>query len=134
MWFPTHLRKLSIYRAITNATCEITWLSYLLNDIGLPLSAPTPLYCDNQFALHIVSNLVYHECTKHIKIDCHVVREKIASDLSKTIKVNSTNQITDLFTKSLGRDRFMLLRTKMGVSNLHTILRGVLRDINLTHL
>jgi hypothetical protein len=108
------------YRAMANATCEITWLSYLLKDIGLPPPTSVPLFCDNQSALHIASNPVYHERTKHIEIDCHVVREKISSGLITTVKVSSANQIADLLTKPLGKDQYMLLKSKMGLSNLHT--------------
>ncbi|CAL0331564.1 unnamed protein product [Lupinus luteus] len=102
-----------------NATCEITWLSYLLKDIGLSPSKPISLYCDNQSAFHIASNPIYHERTKHIEIDCHVVCEKIYSGLITTMKVSSANQIADLLTKSLGKDQFMHLKSKMGLSNLH---------------
>jgi len=83
------------YRAMVNTTCEITWLSYLLSHIGISQSTPTPLFCDNQYALHIASNPVYHERTKHIEIDCHVIREKISSGLITTAKVSLTYQIAD---------------------------------------
>lgn len=35
------------------------------------------MYCDNQAQIHVASNLVFYERTKHIKVDCHIVREKI---------------------------------------------------------
>jgi hypothetical protein len=108
------------YRAMANTTCEITWLSYLLSDIGISQSTPTPLFCDNQSALHIASNPVYHERTKHIEIDCHVIREKISSGLIATAKVSSANQIADLLTKPLGKDQFQHLKAKMGLSTLHS--------------
>ncbi|CAJ2671312.1 unnamed protein product [Trifolium pratense] len=108
------------YRAMANTTCEITWLSYLLSDIGISQSTPTLLFCDNQSALHIASNPVYHERTKHIEIDCHVIREKISSGLIATAKISSTNQIADLLTKPLGKEQFQHLKAKMGLSTLHS--------------
>ena len=64
------------YRALASTTCELQWLAYLLNDLCVSCSRLTILYCDNQRALHIVANPIFNEHTKHLDIDCHLVREK----------------------------------------------------------
>lgn len=55
---------------------------------------------DNQVALHFVSNLVFQETTKHIKVDYYFIREKILSGDIITNFVNSSKQLADVFTKS----------------------------------
>jgi hypothetical protein len=65
------------YRALGAATCELQWLLYLLKDLHVsPIKLPV-LYCVNESALHIAANPVFHERTKHLEIDCHLVREKL---------------------------------------------------------
>ena len=61
------------------ATCELIWLKHLLQELRFGKDKQMKLICDNQAALHISSNLVFHERTKHIEVDCHFIREKIAS-------------------------------------------------------
>ena len=66
------------YRAMSNATNEVIWIRNLLKffSVAVPLAR---LYCNNQVALHIANNPVFHEHTKHIEVDCHFIREHIAS-------------------------------------------------------
>jgi hypothetical protein len=59
---------------MTSTTKEIVWLRWLLADMGVSFSHPTPMYCDNQSFIQIAHNSVFHERTKHIEIDCHLTR------------------------------------------------------------
>ncbi|XP_062093601.1 uncharacterized mitochondrial protein AtMg00810-like [Humulus lupulus] len=66
-------RSISKYHAMENATCKVTWLLAMIKDFQIPLKASTVLYCDNSAAIHISENPVFHESTKHMEIDCHIV-------------------------------------------------------------
>ncbi|XP_070004814.1 secreted RxLR effector protein 161-like [Nicotiana sylvestris] len=57
-------------RAIAMVTCELIWIKQLLKELKLGEISQMGLVCDNQDALHIASNSVFHEKTKHIEIDC----------------------------------------------------------------
>jgi len=83
------------------------FLSDLLKELQFGDVTQMTLICDNQAALHISSNPVFHEKTKHIEIDCHWIQEKIISRDVKTKFFNLNDQLTDIFTKSL-RPRIVL--------------------------
>ncbi|XP_041011439.1 uncharacterized mitochondrial protein AtMg00810-like [Juglans microcarpa x Juglans regia] len=108
------------YRAMASTTCELTWLKQLLADLGVRDPEPIHLHCDNQSALHIAHNLVFHERTKHIEIDYHIVRDKIRSGHLHAIHTSSHEQVADIFTKALGRDLFHHFLPKLGITDLHT--------------
>ena len=109
----------SEYRAMAQSVCEVIWIYQLLTEVGLKTSVPAKLWCDNQAALHIASNPVFHERTKHIEIDCHFVREKIQQGLISTGYVKTGEQLGDIFTKSLNGVRVDYLCNKLGMINIY---------------
>jgi hypothetical protein len=76
---------------MTVASCELIWLTYLLKELTFGKFTQRTLICDNHAALHISSNLVFYERTKHIEIDCHFIKEKILSRDIITHFVNSND-------------------------------------------
>lgn len=65
------------YRSMASTACELKWLNGILSSLGVSHCQPMQFYCDNQAALHIAKNPVFHERTKHIEVDCHFVREEV---------------------------------------------------------
>nr|GEX93053.1 ribonuclease H-like domain-containing protein [Tanacetum cinerariifolium] len=90
------------YRAMTATTYEVMWIVKILKDMGLKYLLHVELHCDNKATIQIAANPVMHEKTKHIDLDVHFVKEKVASGLIKTVKVDTKCQVADIFTKALG--------------------------------
>ncbi|XP_061366238.1 uncharacterized mitochondrial protein AtMg00810-like [Gastrolobium bilobum] len=108
------------YRALAATAAELCWLAQLLQEIGFKLNSPAALFCDNQAAVHIASNPTFHERTKHIEIDCHFVRDQVASGIIKLLPIRSHLQLADIFTKSLPSSSLFPLLSKMGVLDIYS--------------
>ncbi|KAG7533197.1 Integrase catalytic core [Arabidopsis thaliana x Arabidopsis arenosa] len=87
------------YRAMRKLTTELMWLKALLKDFGIDTPQPITMHCDNQAAIHIATNSVFHERTKHIEVDCHKVREQIQLGVILPHYTESEEQLADIFTK-----------------------------------
>lgn len=60
-----------------------------------------PLKCDNQATIYISKNLVFHEHIKHIKLDCHFVREKLQSGLISLLHLPTKKRLVNALSKPL---------------------------------
>jgi hypothetical protein len=83
------------YRSLALACTEILWIQYLLKELHFPLLSPPILWCDNIDATFLAANPMFHAQTKHVEIDYHFIREKVASNQLLVRYVCSRDQIAD---------------------------------------
>lgn len=79
------------------------------------------IYSENQSAIHIAENSLFHERTKHIDIDYHVVREKLQSKVISLLAVRSSHPVADCFTKPLSADSFRANIAKLNSLNIYNL-------------
>ncbi|GKE58196.1 ribonuclease H-like domain-containing protein, partial [Tanacetum coccineum] len=89
------------YHGVANSIAETSWIRNLLCELHTPLSTTTLVYCDNVSAVYMSANPVQHQHTKHIEIDIHFVRDKVAVGHVRVLHVPSRFQYVDIFTKGL---------------------------------
>ena len=91
----------SEYKAVANATAELIWVEALLTELGIRQTSPSVLWSDNIGATFFSSNPVFHVGTKHIEVDFHFLRERVAQKLLQVRFIPSKDQLDDIFTKPL---------------------------------
>lgn len=117
------------YRSVASAAAKVTWVTNLLHELGVALPTSPTIFCDNLSATYLCVNPVFHSRMKHIALDYHFVREKVASGTLTVSHVSTSHQLADALTKPLPKDRFLSLRSKIGVSDGTTILRGRVKEV-----
>ena len=80
------------------------------------------MYCDNSSAINLTNNPIQHSKTKHIEIRHHFIRDHVQKRYCEIKFFKTENQLANLFTKSLARDRFNKLRTKLGILNIKNVV------------
>nr|GEU57310.1 retrovirus-related Pol polyprotein from transposon TNT 1-94 [Tanacetum cinerariifolium] len=125
--FPMTRRSTTGY-CILLGDSPISWKSKK-QDLGLKDLHPVTLHCDNQEAIHIAVNPVFHARTKHIEVDCHYVRDQVKDGQVKPVYLHTSQQLANVFTKVLTTEQHLYLLNKLGVSTLDTTqLKGEYKD------
>ena len=78
------------------------WVEALIRELGVSLRQRPCLWYDNLGATYLSANPVFHDRTKHIEIDYHFVRERVAEELLDIKLISTKDQVADGFTKTLG--------------------------------
>ena len=100
-------------------TLELIWIKDLLTKINFPPECHMRLYGDNKTTIHIAKNDVFYERTKHIEVDCHIVRKKLEDKIIVAKHISSRHQLADRLTKSLGKTRIDFICDKLGMYDVY---------------
>ncbi|KAK4340597.1 hypothetical protein RND71_039098 [Anisodus tanguticus] len=120
-WFAKRQSRLSRsnveveYRGVANVVFESCLLHNLLLELHCPIQKSTLVYWDNISAVYLSGNPIQHQRTKHIEMDIHFVREKVARGQVRIFHVPSRYQIANIFTKGLPSVLFEDFRDSLSV-------------------
>jgi hypothetical protein len=106
------------YKSLANATAEVMWVQTLLDELGMLQSKTAVLWCDNIGATYLSANPVFHARIKHIEVDYHFVRERVAQKLLDIRFISSGDQVADGFTKSLSTRQLEVFRRNLNLDKL----------------
>jgi hypothetical protein len=84
-----------------------------LKELGIASPSLARLWCDNLGAAYLSTNPVFHARTKHIEIDYHFMRERVASKLLEIRFISTRDQIADGFTKPLSMRQLVQFRRNL---------------------
>jgi hypothetical protein len=119
------------YMAMSKACTEAMWLRKLLHEVDFSTPSTPPqtnlgvkikpmLYADNQGAIALTENPVFHNKTKHIENQYHYIRERVAEGSLWVRYVSTDNMIADGLTKPLSRIKFQKFVQQVGLKEVAT--------------
>nr|GEV36259.1 NBS-containing resistance-like protein [Tanacetum cinerariifolium] len=112
------------YRRVANVVAETSWIRNLLRELHTSLFIATLVYCDNVSVVYMSATPVQHQRTKHIEIDIHFVRDKVAACHVRVLHVPSRFQYAYIFTKGLSYPLFADFRSSLNVHKTPALTAG----------
>ncbi|KAF2888063.1 hypothetical protein ILUMI_18110 [Ignelater luminosus] len=105
------------YVALSEAVTEINFLICLVNEMFIKICKTIKIYEDNSGVVAIAKYGNFTKNSKHIEVHYHFIHENVKSGKIEVVKIDSENNIADLFTKALGNIKFIKLRNLLNVKN-----------------
>ena len=103
------------YVALSEVVSELKYIKELLKMFGVEINEPIKIYEDNTGAINIANYGNFTKNSKHIKIHYQFINECVKEKLIEVCKIESENNIADIFTKALCREKFEKFRLLMNV-------------------
>ncbi|KAI5344393.1 hypothetical protein L3X38_012270 [Prunus dulcis] len=106
------------YCGMAQGMCELQWFRRLLRYLGFGPWKPMDLYCDNKTAIAIEHDPMQHDCTKHVEVDQHFVKEKLDAKIISFPFISSEYQLADVLTKAVSTTVFLNSLDKLGMRDI----------------
>ena len=103
------------YIAGTTVVYQGVWLTRLLSELKGKREGAAKIYIDSESANQLSKNPVFHDRSKHIDIRYHFIRECIEEGRVCVASIGTSDQLADILTKALARERFCELQVKLGL-------------------
>jgi hypothetical protein len=97
------------------AACKALWLRKILLGLFRRELEATVIHCDNQSCIKLSENPVFHDRSKHIDIEYHFIQDCVQRGAVRLDYIQTNEQIADIFTKALSRQKFMKFIDHMGL-------------------
>ncbi|KAJ8628315.1 hypothetical protein MRB53_021622 [Persea americana] len=105
------------YVAVAFAACQAVWIRGILSELQEQSKAPTIIFCDNKSTIFMTKNAALHSRTKHIDTRMHFIRDLVTGKVVDIQYCSTHDQLADVLTKALPKDKFIRFRTLLGVCN-----------------
>jgi len=110
----------SKYIAGCMVACQAVWLENILKEMEIEVSRPIALFIDNKSAISLARNTILHGRSKHIEAKFHFLREQVNKGALQIVHCSTELQLADIFTKTWKVDRFIKLRSLIGMKQVKT--------------
>jgi hypothetical protein len=106
--------------SLNHSSKNVIWTRGLLSELGKEQKDPTIIYCDNESAIKLVHNPVFHQRTKHLRLKLGLIIDQVEQNISRVLFVKSGDNKSDIFTKSQDYKRFIDNRKDLDLENKQT--------------